>query len=170
MRVAILTTNNREYYKDYGAARPYFGGAPEALFEGFAKFPEVEVHVISCLRETVSAPEKLAPNIYYHAMRVPRFGWMSSGYQGCIRAIRRKLKAIRPDIVHGQGSEKECAISAVLSGFPSVVTIHGNMAELARLFGARVGSFAWLMARLEDFSLKRTAGVFCNSEYTESLV
>jgi glycosyltransferase involved in cell wall biosynthesis len=170
VKIAILTTDNREHYKDYGAPGPYFGAAPEALLEGFAGLPEVEVHVISCLRETVGSPEKLAPNIYYHSLRVPRFGWMSSVYQGCVRAIRKKLKAIRPDIVHGQGSEKECALSAVLSGFPNVVTIHGNMAELARFFGARVGSFAWLVARLEDFSLKRTAGVFCNSEYTEGLV
>jgi glycosyltransferase involved in cell wall biosynthesis len=44
------------------------------------------------------------------------------------------------------------------------------MAELARLFKARIGSFHWLQARLEDFALPRTAGVFCNSAYTESLV
>ena len=51
-----------------------------------------------------------------------------------------------------------------------MVTIHGNMAELARLFQARPGSFYWLAARLENFTLKRTAGVFCNSAYTEQLV
>jgi glycosyltransferase involved in cell wall biosynthesis len=64
----------------------------------------------------------------------------------------------------------DCAISAVFSGFPNVITIHGNMAELARLFKARVGSFPWLAARLENFALKRTAGVFCHSAYTEQLV
>ena len=44
------------------------------------------------------------------------------------------------------------------------------MAELARLFKAPIGSFHWLTARLENFLLPRTAGVFCNSAYTESLV
>jgi glycosyltransferase involved in cell wall biosynthesis len=72
--------------------------------------------------------------------------------------------------VHGQGTELYCALSAVFSGWSNVVTIHGNMAELARLFKARVGSFHWLAARLEDFTLKRTGGVFCNSAYTEQLV
>jgi len=95
---------------------------------------------------------------------------MRTGYQGCIRAVRRKLKALQPDIVHGQGTERDCAICAIFSGFPNVVTIHGNMAELARLFQARVGSFPWLAARLENFTLKRTGGVFCNSAYTEQLV
>ena len=61
-------------------------------------------------------------------------------------------------------------MSAALCGFPNVVTIHGNMAELARLFHARFGSYGWLAARLEDFTLRRTAGVFCNSAYTENLV
>jgi glycosyltransferase involved in cell wall biosynthesis len=50
------------------------------------------------------------------------------------------------------------------------VTIHGNMAELARLFRARLGSYLWLAARLENFALKRSAGVFSNSEYTDQLV
>ena len=44
------------------------------------------------------------------------------------------------------------------------------MAELARQFRARVGSYYWLTARLENLTLKRTAGVFCNSAYTEELV
>src|SRR5262249_44382989 len=30
------------------------------------------------------------------------------------------------------------------------------------------GSFAWLAARFENFALRRTAGVLCNSSYTEA--
>jgi glycosyltransferase involved in cell wall biosynthesis len=51
-----------------------------------------------------------------------------------------------------------------------VVTIHGNMRSVAKFYRARPGSFYWLAARLEGFALRRTAGVFCNSGYTESLV
>jgi hypothetical protein len=51
---------------------------------------------------------------------------------GCIRATRRRLRTLQPDLVHGQGTERDCALSAIFSGFPNVVTIHGNMAELAR--------------------------------------
>ena len=170
MRIALLTTDNRTMFKDYGTPAPYFGTAPEALLQGFALTPEVEVHVVSCIRAKVQSPPKLAPNIFFHSLHVPKIGWMRTGYQGCIRAARKKLKGIQPEIVHGQGTEMDCAINAVFSGFPNVVTIHGNMAELARLLEARVGSFGWLAARLENFTLKRTAGVFCNSAYTEHLV
>jgi glycosyltransferase involved in cell wall biosynthesis len=138
--------------------------------QGLAVMPELEVHVVSCIRRPVNAPPRLAPNIFFHSLHVPKIGWMRTGYQGCIRAVRKKLRAIQPDIVHGQGTELDCALDAVFSGFPNVATIHGNMAEQARLFSARVGSFYWLAARLENFALKRTDGVFCNSAYTERLV
>ena len=170
MRIALLTTDNRGVLKDYDTLIPHFGTAPEALLQGFALLPELEVHVVSCIRQRVNAPAKLAPNIFFHSLHVPKIGWMRTAYQGCIRAVRKKLKAIQPEIVHGQGTELDCALNAVFSGWPNVVTIHGNMAELARLFQARVGSFSWLAARLENFTLKRTAGVFCNSAYTEQLV
>jgi glycosyltransferase involved in cell wall biosynthesis len=170
LRIAIITAEVREHKKDYADPTPGFGTPLEALRQGFAALPGIEVHYVSCLRQPVNAPEKLAANIWYHALHVPKIGWIRTGYQGCIRAVRKKLREIQPDIVHGQGTEHNNALCAVFSGFPNVVTIHGNMAELARLFRARIGGYYWITARLEDFTLGRTAGVFCNSAYTESLV
>ena len=225
MRIAFLTTDNRDAHRRYDDPDPYFGPAPTALLEGFAMLggrknteiekleneeignigstelgdrneerrtkneerrtspveprdtnheletvPPFEIHVISCTQQPLRAPEKLASNIWYHSLHVPKIGWLRTGYQGCIRAVRRKLRELDPDIVHGQGTERDCAISAVLSGYPNVLTIHGNMAELALRFGAKPGGFHWLMGKLEDFTLPRTAGVFCNSEYTRTLV
>lgn len=170
MKIALLTTDNRQHYRDYTQPVPYFGTAPEALLEGFAGLAEAEVHVISCLRQAVVSPAKIRENIYYHSAIVPKSGWMMTAYMGCSRAARHIIRRINPDIVHGQGTERDCALNAVRSGFPNVLTIHGNMAELARLFRVRTGSFHWLVARLEDRTLRRTAGVFCNSEYTENLV
>jgi len=170
MKIALLTTDCREILKNYSSSVLEFGTAPEALMQGFALLPEVEAHVVSCAQAKMKSPEKVAPNIFFHSLYVPKLGWMRTGYQGCVRAVRRKLKELQPDVVHGQGTERDCAISAVFSGFPNVVTIHGNMAELARQFPERVGSYGWLAAKLETFTLKRTDGVFCNSEYTEQLV
>jgi glycosyltransferase involved in cell wall biosynthesis len=171
MKIAILTTDNREPFRQYDRPNPWFGTAPEALLQGFALLPDLEVHVVSCTqRPMISSPEKLSANIWFHSLHVPKIGWMRTLYQGCVRATRKKLREIQPDVVHGQGTERECSLGAIFSGRPNVVTIHGNMAELARLFRAPVGSYHWLAARLENFALRRTAGVFCNSLYTESLV
>lgn len=170
LKVAILATDNRENDHNYSAPAPYFGTAPSALFEGFSKIQGLKVHVLSCTKQPMSSPAKLANNIWFHSLVVPKFGWLRTGYSGCILAVRKKLKEIQPDIVHGQGTERDCGISAVFSGFPNVITIHGNMAELARIFHARFSSFHWWAAKLENFTLPRTLGVLCNSHYTQSLV
>ena len=170
MRVAILTTDNRGGANAYSEPVPTFGTAPEALLQGFSAMPEVEVHVVSCLQQLVPIPEQKIGNFHYHTLHVPKFGWLRSGYQGCIRAVRRKLREIQPDIVHGQGTERDCAISAVFSGFPNVLTIHGNMRLVAAVNQARPFSFLWVTAKLEKLTLPRTDGVICITSYTREAV
>jgi glycosyltransferase involved in cell wall biosynthesis len=170
MKIAIITTDNREHYKDYSAAVPYFGTAPEALLQGFAGLPELEVHVVSCTQKPMKSPEKLSGNIWFHSLYVPKVGWMRTSYQGCIRAVKRRLKKIKPDIVHGQGTERECAISAVFSKLPNVLTVHGNMRLIAEVNQAKPLSFYWLAAQLEKITLPRTKGVVCITRYTQDAV
>jgi glycosyltransferase involved in cell wall biosynthesis len=170
MRIALLTTDNRDHQRCYGETVPRFGPAIEAILSGLSERPELEVHVISCTQKPMRAPAKLSENTWFYLLHVPKIGWLRTGYQGCVRAVHRKLRELQPDIVHGQGTERECAISAVLSGFPNVVTVHGNMGQVAKSLRAPIGSFLWLTARLETFALRRAGGVFCNSAYTEQLV
>lgn len=172
MRLALLTTDSREHFKDYANPAPYFGTAPEALLEGLRMLPDqVEVHVVSCLQEKpASSPTRLADNVFYHGLHVPKAGWMRTGYQGCIRAVRTKLREIKPDVVHGQGTERDCAISAALSGYPSVVTVHGVMRAICELTGGRPLSYYWFARQLETFALRRTGGVIAISPYVDALV
>ena len=170
MRVAILTTDNREHLRQYHETTPRFGPAPEALLQGLALLPETEVHVVACIQQPMRSPEKIAENTWFHGLLAPKIGWLRTGYQGCIRAVRNKLKEIRPDIVHGQGTERDCSISAVFSGFPNVLTIHGNMRAVAKFCRAKPFSFLWLAARLESFFLPRADGVVCITNYTRDAV
>ena len=170
LKIAILTSDKRDHDRDYANPVPGFGTAPTALLQGFALLPEVEVHVVSCTQQPLTAPEKIAPNIFYHSLLVPKLGWLRTGYQGCIRAVRKKLREIQPAIVHGQGTERDCALNAMFSGFPNVLTIHGNMRLVAAVSHARPWSFLWLAARMEQFTLPRTDGVVCISRYTQAAV
>lgn len=170
MKIANLVMDMRENFRSYAETKPRIPGGSASLLDGFAQLPDVEVHVISCIQQPMKSPEKLADNIWYHGLLVPKIGWLRTGYQGCIRAIRGKLRELKPDIVQGDGTERECAISAVFSGCPNVVAMQGIMSEQARLNPHRFGSYLWLTRRLEDYVLPRTAGVFCNSAYTENLV
>jgi len=170
MKIALLITDDREPQREYKNEMPWFGTAPEALMQGFAKLLNIEVHVLSCTQRPMKSPAKLAENIFFHSLHVPKIGWLRTGYQGCIRAVRRKLRKIGPDIVHGQGTERDCGVSAIFSGYPNVLTIHGNMRLVARVHRARPFTFQWLAARLEHFTIPRSDGVVCITNYTREAV
>jgi glycosyltransferase involved in cell wall biosynthesis len=170
MRIAILVPDNRDEFRRYSDPEPYFGPAPTALLSGLATIPDCEIHIVCCIQRPLRSPSKLAGNIYYHSVLVPKWGWMRGAYLGCLKAIRRKLREIKPDLVHGQGTERFCALAAVYSGFPNVVTIHGNMREIARVNQAPPFSFLWLAAALESWTLPKAGGVICLSTHTQRQV
>jgi glycosyltransferase involved in cell wall biosynthesis len=170
MRIAILVPDNRDEFRRYSDPDPYFGPAPTALLSGLAMMPDCEIHIVCCIQRPLRSPPKLAGNIHYHSVLVPKWGWMRGAYLGCIRAIRRKLPEIKPDLVHGQGTERYCALAAVFSGFPNVVTIHGNMRAVAQVNHARPFSFLWLAAWLEGWTLPKAGGVVCLSTHTQRQV
>ena len=170
MKIAMLIPDNRDEFGAYDKPDPIFGPAPAALLEGMSQERSFQLHIISCTKKPLRAPEKLADNIFFHSLHVSRWGWLRSGYSGCILAIQRKLREIKPDLVHGQGTERYCALATAFSARPNVITIHGNMRTIAKVNHARVFSYQWLAARLEDFTLPRIGGVICLSNYTQSLV
>ena len=171
MVIVQVTTDNREPFREYHKTTPWFGTAPEALLQGFGQLPGVKVHVIGCTQRPMAAsPEKLADNIWFHSLHVPKIGWLRTGYQGCIRAVRRKARELRPDIVHGQGTERECSLSAVFSGYPNVLTVHGNMRLIEKVNHPKPFTYGWLAARLERLTLPRSDGVLCITSYTKQAV
>lgn len=171
MRLALITTDNREDRRDYRPARPWFGTAPQALLEGFAGMPdEIEVHVISCTRRHLESPIQLADNITFHSVHVPGWAWMKTLYLSNIFAVRKCLEKIKPDLVHGQGTERDCALAAVFSGYPNLLTVHGNMRIHANCCPAKQRPYYVVAALLERIALYQTDGVVSISRYTEELV
>ena len=67
MRIALLTTDGREVRKDYHTPAPHFGTAPEALMQGLALLPEVEVHVLACVRARVMRRRSSRPTYSFTA-------------------------------------------------------------------------------------------------------
>ncbi len=170
VKIVQITTDNRNQYGGHSLPEPYFGTAPTGLLDGFADMPGVEVHVVSCASVKMEVPEKLAANIWFHQPYVTKLGWGRSLFLGCAWSVRRLMKRLQPDIVHGQGTERDCAMAAVLSGFPNVLTLHGNMRVHAKRPEQKGITYYKMAAALETFCLKRTDGVVAISSYTEELV
>jgi glycosyltransferase involved in cell wall biosynthesis len=80
------------------------------------------------------------------------------------------IRTLDPDIVHGQGTERDCAMSAVHSGYRNILTLHGNMRVHAARKEQRGSIYYRMAALLEAYCLKRTDGVVAISNYTNDLV
>jgi len=169
LKVGFFTTDSRDHMPNPGKF-PSLGTAPSALLEGFLGMPNIHVHIISCSQKGVPSAEKLGSNIWFYSLVVPKWGWLRSGYMGCVLASRRLLTAIMPDLVHAQGTERDCAISALSFRGPKILTLHGNVRRVASVLKAPPFSYWWLQARLERFSIPRFDGVVSISKYTQSLV
>jgi glycosyltransferase involved in cell wall biosynthesis len=59
---------------------------------------------------------------------------------------------------------------AVFSGFPNVLTIHGNMRLVAEFLRAKPLTYYWFASRLERLCLRKTDGIVAISSYTQSNV
>jgi glycosyltransferase involved in cell wall biosynthesis len=172
MKIAFLTTDNREQFADYDNPNPHFGTAPTALLEGFSLLgDQVEIHVVSCSKKKMVSPAKLAPNIWFHQPIVPQVGWGRTAFVGCGLAVRKLLKAINPDLIHAQGTERDCGVSMMLAPrLPKLLTIHGHMARIAEITNARFPSYYWLATRLEQAAIRRAHGVIALTDYTRSRI
>ena len=166
----MVLADERDVLARYELPEPYFGTAPSALLEGLRRCPEVELHIVSCIRQPLRIPERLAENVFFHVVRVSQWAYLRTAYLPCVLKIRRKLRAIQPDVVHGQGTERYQGLAAAHSGFPSVLTIHGNMRQIARALRPKVMSFYWLTARLEPWAIRPAGGIICLSRYTRQQV
>ncbi len=168
IKVAFLVVDDRF---ERPLPNPFFGTAPTAVLQGFEVFgSEVEIHVICCTESVLPSPEKLGANIFYHGVRVPKIGHLRTLHQGCVRAVRKELRRIKPDIVHAQGTERWCAMSAAFSALPKVLTIHGYLREVNRSAPMKPYLYWKLQEALESFSIPRYDGVFCNSRYIENSI
>ncbi len=167
IRVGMIVADERDVFFQYDRSEPYFGTAPTALLEGLKQCPDVEVHVVSCVRQPVRQPERLAENTFYHSVLISRWAFLRTLYLPCVLKVRARLRRIRPDIVHGQGSERYQALAAVFSGYPNVMTIHGIMASSWGVLHSAPTGFYWTTGQLERIALRKAGGVFCNSNYTQ---
>ena len=170
LRIALVTTDARHWFGQFDSEIPNFGTAIQGLLQGFGELEDVEVHVICASPSPLKSPEKLAANIWFHHLHVAKPGWGRSLFLGVAWRIRKLVRELQADIVHGQGTERDCAVAAVLSGKPNVLTIHGNMRVHAKRRENGHQLYYKIAAFLETICLARTGGVVAISRYTENLV
>jgi glycosyltransferase involved in cell wall biosynthesis len=135
MRVLILGDYpTHKYTTELGLSNGSVGRVTswnENLAESLAALDEVEVHVITrCTAEQTTAVQRGPLTITFLAVpklvnAVTLFGWTA------LEAIRTARRS-NPDVVHGIGTEHIWPTAALMSRYPTVVTVHGVMNNIVK--------------------------------------
>lgn len=161
-----------EHRKKCAYPSPSLHPAIQFLLEGLGKHPEVEIGVFFGAATPPDELQQSTPNlrffpIPYKPAPVPGMG---AALLGRFLALRKAVRAWKPDVVHGQGTEREAGLVAAFCGFQSVLTLHGNFREIEKIFQARPLNYYWVAARLETLVLRRVKHVVCISNYVKNLL
>jgi len=136
------------------------------LLKGLSQFREVEVHFATNapLLETMHLE---GDGYFIHLVgHLPRVDLLDrfTLLRYSLFNISRLIKRIKPDVVHGSGTDHEYGFIAVKSGLPSVVTVHGPMSLIHREFPFPWVSVNRVFAKYEPSILQAANAVIFPTE------
>jgi glycogen(starch) synthase len=176
MKIAMVVIDGNDVsgsqFVHQGLPSPSLHPAIQFVLEGLAQQHEVEIGVFFGAATPPLTLQRSTPNlrffpISYKPAPIPGMG---AALLGRFLALRKAVRAWKPDVVHGQGTEREAGLVAAFSGLPSVLTLHGNFREIEKIFHARPLNYYWVAARLESLVLRRIQHVICISNYVKNLL
>ena len=176
LKVAMLVVDANDAggssNRDTTRIGPVLHPAVDNLLEGLSHRDDVQIDVLYGKQNPTPEESRQTGAIRYVPVpykRLPVPG-MGGAYLGRAVALLREVKRRNPDVVHAQGTERESGLVAAFCGFPSVVTLHGNLSEIARTMKATPFSYFWSAAKLERWALPRVMMVHCISTHTQKSV
>lgn len=104
----------------------------QILSKKLGKCPDIDLHMVTISLAVDEDQVIRKDNITYHVLNVNlpliNRGLFIYPFVRMVREIRR----IRPDIVHGHGTEGPFSLAAVYSGYPNVVSLQGIITEIIK--------------------------------------
>lgn len=156
---------------DYPIDGSRIWGGVEAAFaylvRELARMDDLDLHVITLGKPALTrlhGDERHSATLHV-LPKFPRFEFARNfrTYQGC---LNRTLAEIKPDVVHAQGATDH-AYTALRSGYPTVITVHGVQSEDGKYQGtflkrARQSIYARL---IERYNLSHTRHLIAIGRY-----
>ncbi len=128
MKIAILAEFPLHLVPDFGEAyRPagHWATWLPQLAGAFESAADLEIHWIT-LSSKVSSPLEAAwKGQFFHVVPTATKGRAPSFYRQDRRNIKTLLQQIKPNLVHGWGSEDVHGLAAATSGYPNIVSMQG---------------------------------------------
>jgi glycosyltransferase involved in cell wall biosynthesis len=133
------------------------------LVSAFAAQERHELHWIFNTRILPPTPPIHWRNQTFHPLHVAGRLRMLTAFRADVRAVRRRLDEIQPDLVHAWGTEDHCALSAALSGRRWLLSMQGILGEYVRR--VKMHPFVRLQALYERFVLSRARRLTVESRW-----
>tara|TARA_Y100001970_G_scaffold21626_1_gene24728 strand:- start:1475 stop:2644 length:1170 start_codon:yes stop_codon:yes gene_type:complete len=102
------------------------------LVSTLSKKNDVEIYVLSAFHGLKKDAIFKHENVNHHFIKISKVKNLFTGYMHTHRKLLKAISNIKPDIVAGVGTEHIYAYTAVKSGYPHVVTIHGIMRNVIK--------------------------------------
>lgn len=175
IRIAMLVIDANESSftrSDSSKPSPVLHPAEESLLLGLSKIEDIEIDIIYAKADPHPEDSRKVGNCVFVPVPYKPVGLanLRSRYVGRLLALLQYMRGHRHDVIHAQGTERECGLVASLIRGNSLITLHGNLTEIAKTLRARPFSYFWMAAVLETWALRRVSGIHCISSHTQESV
>ena len=173
MRIALLGDFDTFLFR--GLERPlshsYYRLSPGLnLARGFSELGLADVHYLVVTPEVDRPTVDQGPFGTLHRLPCPQFSGSTTFFLWRRHLILQELARIHPDIVHGQGTEREYAFTAITSPYPNVITIHGIMHRVQRVTPPSLLSLDHVPRWMEKIVTRMVRDVICLSSEVERFI
>ncbi len=173
MRIALLGTYPlRPFQSQLGIADPppHASSWNVSLARALAHVPGNEVHFIT-MHPTIPADRRLDHDgVTLHFLSAVPKARFATLLQYSRHRIVGRLRQIKPDIVHGHGTEHEYAYVASVAAIPWVITVHNYVRHLIRVLG--VGRFGkrLILRGFERRVLRKAPDIICSTSHLADMI
>jgi glycosyltransferase involved in cell wall biosynthesis len=139
------------------------------LAYALARIPELDVHFVTMAplwKTKVLKDEGLTIHFVGHLPKLDKWDNLTDMRYSC-SVLRRYLRKLKPDLIHGSGTDHEYAYVAATSKTPNVITVHGVMKENAVKAPPPKGSVVWQYIRHEPLAIKAAKHLISINPYVE---
>ena len=138
------------------------------LPEAFSKIQALEMHWITLSDQVEKEMTFSADGALFHVLPTSKHGRASSFFVCDRRRIKECINKVRPDVVHGWGTEDVYALAAVTSGYPHLISMQGILSAL--ILKSWMHPREYFQALLELYCLRKAQVITTESEWGAAVV
>ncbi|MBA7515429.1 D-inositol-3-phosphate glycosyltransferase [subsurface metagenome] len=176
MKVAILGPHPADFFGsklDFSNDKTVEHPSPWIvnLCKSLSKFIGIELHLIALSKNIRCSQTFHYRNITYHFLKYykERFR-LATLYQFDRWRIYRRIREIRPDILHSHGTEDIYSYASVTSGYPCLVSLQGIINEVIKYETNRLLSPMRLIKYFEKYTIRRAKYINAKTPYAFNCV